>query len=431
MSEKLNFEVIEAAGGIIECATSEGPLVAVAYRERYGGEWGLPKGKRQAGESWQKTALREVREETGLAPDIVDVAGATAYLADGVPKIVLYWRMRVDRAAEPFVPNEEVTKLVWLTPAQAAERLTHREEADLVRRIFEHSGAKIVRAMAFPRAPKLRRQRWQRLNSAIIAYGDGLRGRAKLSRKLASSLTTIQPVLNSASTALEIGDIDGAWKCFHTAQQLELLYLDTDQLNVAAMAIRAEADKLYGWRKAAVDQLLTVKEGENHKPERVLQAAVIRDQHYDNEVYKDGLRRNNNLRFAVVLLLVLAALLGLSWLGYLSSASQSNEAAMLLSVAIFGLLGSTISATTAMSKPPTTSRIPEMVSSIHVTALRLLVGPASAILLYFVAQTDLYKHLFKFGPTPDDHYAILVIAFAAGFSERLVLRVVEAITGKT
>ena len=134
------LEVIEAAGGIIECVTSEGPLVAVAYRERYGGEWGLPKGKRQAGDSWQETALREVREATGLAPDIVAVAVATAYLAEGVPKIVLYWRMLVDRATEPFVPNEEVTKLVWLTPAQAVERLTHREEADFVRRIFEHSG---------------------------------------------------------------------------------------------------------------------------------------------------------------------------------------------------------------------------------------------------------------------------------------------------
>ena len=430
MSEKLNSEVIEAAGGIIECATSEGPLIAVAYRERYGGEWGLPKGKRQAGESWQKTALREVREETGLAPDIVDVAGATAYLAEGVPKIVLYWRMRADRATEPFVPNEEVTKLVWLTPALAAERLTHREEADLVRRIFEHSGAKIVHAMAFRRAPKLRRQRWQRLNSAIIAYGDGLRGRARKCHDLASGLTAIEPVLNRASAALEIGDIDGAWKCLHTAQQLELLYLDTEQLNAAATAIRAEADKLYGWRKDAVDQLLTVKEGENHKPERVLQAAVIRDEHYDNEAYKDGLRRNNNMRFAVVLFLVLASLLGLSWLGYLPLASQPNEAAMLLSVAIFGLLGSTISATTATSKPSNPSRIPEMVSSIHVTALRLLVGPASAILLYFVAQTNLYKELFHFG-SPGDRYAILAIAFAAGFSERLVLRVVEAITGKT
>jgi 8-oxo-dGTP diphosphatase len=427
MSEKINFEVIEAAGGIIERATSEGPLVAV---ERCGEEWGLPKGKRQAGESWQEIALRKVQKETGVALDIVDVAGATAYLAEGVPKIVLYWRMRAQRTAEPFVPNEQVAKLVWLTPAQAAERLTHREEADLVRRIFAHSGANVTCSTAGLRAPKLHRQRWQRLASAIIAYTDGLRGRAKFSDKLAGGLTTIEPALNSARTALELGDIDRGWKCFHTAQQLEMLYLDTQQLNAAAMAIRAEADKLYGWRKQAVDKLLTIKEGENHEPERVLQAALIRDEHYDNEAYKDDLRRNNNLRFAVVLFLVVAALLGLSWLGYLPSPTQSTEPAMLLSVAIFGLLGSTISATTATSKPSNPSRIPEMVSSIQVTALRLLLGPASAILLYFVAQTSLYNQLFKFGST-GDHYAILAIAFAAGFSERLVLRVVETIAGKT
>lgn len=181
-----------------------------------------------------------------------------------------------------------------------------------------------------------------------------------------------------------------------------------------------------------MDQLLTVKEGEKHEPARVLQAALIRDEHYDNEAYKDNLRRSNNRRFAVVLFLVVAALLVLSWFGFLPSATtRPNEPAMLLTVAIFGLLGSTISATTAMSKPSNPSRIPEMVSSFQVTALRLLVGPASAILLYFVAQTSLYKALFKFGSTADDHYALLAIAFTAGFSERLVLRVVETISGKT
>jgi 8-oxo-dGTP diphosphatase len=136
MPDKLNFEVIEAAGGIVEQASSQGLLIAVVYRDRYGGEWGLPKGKRQAGESWQETALREVQEEIGLSPVIVDIAGATAYLAKGVPKLVLYWRMRVDRATQPFAPNEEVKKLAWLTPEQATKRLTHREEVDLVRYAF-------------------------------------------------------------------------------------------------------------------------------------------------------------------------------------------------------------------------------------------------------------------------------------------------------
>jgi 8-oxo-dGTP pyrophosphatase MutT (NUDIX family) len=133
MSERLNAEVIEAAGGIVVRDTPEGPLVAVIYRERYGPEWALPKGKRQAGESWQQAALREVREEIGLRPTIVGVAGATAYLADGVPKLVFYWRMQAEGKLLPFTANEEVKKLAWLPPAKAIERLTHAEEAGLVR----------------------------------------------------------------------------------------------------------------------------------------------------------------------------------------------------------------------------------------------------------------------------------------------------------
>jgi 8-oxo-dGTP diphosphatase len=137
MSKKLTFQVIEAAGGIVERTSPQGPLIAVVYRDRYGGEWGLPKGKRQSGETWQQTALREVQEEIGEAAEIAGVAGATAYAAQGVPKLVLYWRMRADPATPPFTPNEEVKKLAWLSPKQATERLTHREEADLVRRVFK------------------------------------------------------------------------------------------------------------------------------------------------------------------------------------------------------------------------------------------------------------------------------------------------------
>jgi 8-oxo-dGTP pyrophosphatase MutT (NUDIX family) len=137
MSEARDVKVIEAAGGIVERNTPGGPLIAVIYRERYGGEWGLPKGKREAGESWQQTALREVGEEIGLSPVITGVAGATAYLADGIPKLVLYWRMRADPDVPSFTPNEEAILLQWMTPESAIKRLTHPEEVHLVRTTFK------------------------------------------------------------------------------------------------------------------------------------------------------------------------------------------------------------------------------------------------------------------------------------------------------
>lgn len=143
MSEKLDAQVIEAAGGIVELDTSEGQRIAVIYRERYGGEWSLPKGKRKAGESWQRTALREVNEEIGVTPVIVGIAGATAYLAGGVPKVVLYWRMRIEGDVPPFTPNKEVKKVTWLAPANAIERLTHLEEARIIRMIFPEANRAI------------------------------------------------------------------------------------------------------------------------------------------------------------------------------------------------------------------------------------------------------------------------------------------------
>jgi ADP-ribose pyrophosphatase YjhB (NUDIX family) len=132
MAESINENVIEAAGGIVERLTSEGPLIAVICRERYGEEWALPKGKRKPGETWQQTALREVEEEIGVRAVIVGLAGATTYLAQGVPKLVLYWHMRAENEAA-FTPNEEVTKVAWLKRTDAMHRLTHQEERELLR----------------------------------------------------------------------------------------------------------------------------------------------------------------------------------------------------------------------------------------------------------------------------------------------------------
>jgi 8-oxo-dGTP diphosphatase len=133
MADIRNTAVIEAAGGVVERETPDGKRYAVIYRERYGGEWGLPKGKRETGESWQDTALREVEEELGLTPTIVGVAGAAAYLAQGRPKLVLYWRMRFVGEPPAFQPNEEVAKAEWLPRKEAADRLTHRDEAAILR----------------------------------------------------------------------------------------------------------------------------------------------------------------------------------------------------------------------------------------------------------------------------------------------------------
>ena len=123
-------KVIEAAGAIL-WRRSVGPAeLAVIHRPRHQ-DWSLPKGKRDPGESWQETALREVWEETACRAEIERFAGGTIYTVKTRPKVVLFWHMAVTEA-EPFEPNDEVDRLEWMTPANALERLSYGTERELL-----------------------------------------------------------------------------------------------------------------------------------------------------------------------------------------------------------------------------------------------------------------------------------------------------------
>ena len=123
--------VIEAAGALLWRRRGERPELAVIHRPRHD-DWTLPKGKRDHGESWQQTALREVWEETACRAEIGEFAGGTFYTVGGVPTVVLFWHMAVAEE-HPFEPNEEVDRLEWLAPEAAAERLDHEAERRLLR----------------------------------------------------------------------------------------------------------------------------------------------------------------------------------------------------------------------------------------------------------------------------------------------------------
>ena len=115
---------VRAAGGVVwRSGGADGIEVVVVHRPRYG-DWTFPKGKLEKGESFEIAALREVAEETGFACDAHDELPSVEYLDDrGRSKIVRYWSMTVREGH--FVPNDEVDRLEWLAPADAARRLTY------------------------------------------------------------------------------------------------------------------------------------------------------------------------------------------------------------------------------------------------------------------------------------------------------------------
>jgi 8-oxo-dGTP diphosphatase len=135
MKPNNNFDatVVEAAGGVIWRKTSSGIKIAIIHRKRYN-DWTLPKGKRESGESWQETALREAEEETGCPVSLGAFIGSTSYLVSNRPKVVLFWLMSTKSKRDcRLEPNNEVDCVKWVSPSSALKLLNYKDERAILR----------------------------------------------------------------------------------------------------------------------------------------------------------------------------------------------------------------------------------------------------------------------------------------------------------
>ena len=149
--------VVRAAGGIIVRSNTDKALeIAVVHRPSYD-DWTFPKGKLQAGEREEHTALREVEEETGMRCRLERALGTTRYKDHrGRPKVVHYWVMRV--LDGHFEPSREVDELRWLSPRQAASLLSYNHDRSLLRGLSSEIDAVPAAASDRPGRTSLRNQ---------------------------------------------------------------------------------------------------------------------------------------------------------------------------------------------------------------------------------------------------------------------------------
>ncbi|HCB33698.1 MAG TPA: hypothetical protein DEP66_04025 [Acidimicrobiaceae bacterium] len=122
-----NAKVDRAAGGVV----LRDDRVLVVHRPRYD-DWSLPKGHVDGGETFVEAALREVREETGVAAEVVGGPYPVAYLlGSGVPKVVVFFPMRGDDGADPAAADpDEVDDVRWWEPDEARRRLSYGVELE-------------------------------------------------------------------------------------------------------------------------------------------------------------------------------------------------------------------------------------------------------------------------------------------------------------
>src|SRR5215469_6242188 len=93
-------EQIIAAGGLVVDDSTTPKRILLVHRQRYD-DWSFPKGKALPGETLEQTALREVREETGLSCRIISKLTVVNYAyrthkGHLRPKVVHYYIMKPD-----------------------------------------------------------------------------------------------------------------------------------------------------------------------------------------------------------------------------------------------------------------------------------------------------------------------------------------------
>jgi 8-oxo-dGTP diphosphatase len=89
-----------------------------------GGTWGLPGGARDSHEDPVDAALREAREEVGIDPGRLTVAGSTVG-ADHVDWRYVYVLARTDRTLAVRVVNDESDEVRWVALDAVADLPLH------------------------------------------------------------------------------------------------------------------------------------------------------------------------------------------------------------------------------------------------------------------------------------------------------------------
>jgi 8-oxo-dGTP pyrophosphatase MutT (NUDIX family) len=131
-----------SAGGVVFQHGPDGIEIALAARRTRKGDlaWGLPKGLVEAGEEPDETAVREVKEETGLDARILSSLGEISYWyvwgGERVRKRVAFFLMEAT-GGDISEHDHEMEEIRWFALEQAPRRSTYPTERGVIRRAVE------------------------------------------------------------------------------------------------------------------------------------------------------------------------------------------------------------------------------------------------------------------------------------------------------
>lgn len=138
MRRKQRVQKLESSGGVVY-RIRDGVFEIALCGRNYPAIWGLPKGTPESNETQQETALREVREETGLEVEEQVFIDTIEYwfvrAQDGVRchKMVHFYLMTTV-GGDMSLHDHEFDVVKWFPIDEALESLTYENEVKIVQK---------------------------------------------------------------------------------------------------------------------------------------------------------------------------------------------------------------------------------------------------------------------------------------------------------
>ena len=124
----------KSCGALVFCKDQDS-LQFLLLKSQFGGHWSFPKGHMESGESEVQTALREVREETGLSIHLIGGFRQCVeyYTKPNIKKQVVYFLgSSIDPQMSPVPQEEEVSELQWMDSEKARQMVTFENDRRLI-----------------------------------------------------------------------------------------------------------------------------------------------------------------------------------------------------------------------------------------------------------------------------------------------------------
>jgi 8-oxo-dGTP pyrophosphatase MutT (NUDIX family) len=429
--------VIKAAGGILQRSTPRGDEVMVVYRKRHQ-DWTLPRGKVKDGESFQEAAMREVQDETGCSCRIGNYLGTISYSDNGVPKVILYWKMTLveDKGVRN---NEEIGESLWLSIPTAIERLSHAQEKALLSRIgslpkqsqsppesASSAASHVAPAASYAAAPmpilnKNLSVETHRAHSRLLRECEAFRVELGFLERRSVRPENFWAVaaheqLNNVLRCLESDDIEGGWFALHAAQRYAVFGMNQIELANRAHVLREESLKINSWRADAMENLLSGA-ADRLTPENVADAIALRNEDFSHQHFRTRII-GSRLR-------VLLVICGLAAVAAAPFMLLSGRIPMVAAVLFFGLLGSTICSAQSL----VAGRNEAGVSNLFITLTPVLFGALAGLGGYAIYE---YMPSISFHSGERHISAVMGVAFLFGcLAQRLLAHLAAGPKRKT